>query len=194
MTLHLLVTKKCHHNCPLCCNKQYDLNEIPVVTEKDVKNADMVCITGGEPLLYPQQLECLLLNIHNIRQEQYPGLSYNNKKPIILYTTGKDLDILQNYPTCRMILNGLSIGPKSYNDWKDLERFIDYAKSRFTDVCKLTKNRLYVFPEWKIVADEFIKDHDWFFGKFDFEIIDRKWQTAFKPAKDSIFKRMPLLY
>ena len=28
--LRLLVTAKCHNKCPMCCNNQFDFEEIPV--------------------------------------------------------------------------------------------------------------------------------------------------------------------
>lgn len=48
--LRLLVTAQCPHNCPMCCNKQFDLMKLPVVNRLDY---DEVMITGGEPLIYP---------------------------------------------------------------------------------------------------------------------------------------------
>ena len=32
--IHLMVTSLCDRNCPYCCNKQYDLNDIPYVTDE----------------------------------------------------------------------------------------------------------------------------------------------------------------
>lgn len=46
--LRLLVTAKCHNKCPMCCNKQFDFEKIPVVDRLDY---DEISITGGEPLL-----------------------------------------------------------------------------------------------------------------------------------------------
>ena len=31
--LRLLVTAECHNNCPLCCNKQFDVLKISVVED-----------------------------------------------------------------------------------------------------------------------------------------------------------------
>lgn len=33
--LKLLVTAKCHNKCPMCCNNQFDFEEIPVVDRLD---------------------------------------------------------------------------------------------------------------------------------------------------------------
>ena len=46
----LLLTAQCPNNCPLCCNKQFDLlKEVPII---DRWNYDEFILTGGEPL-YP---------------------------------------------------------------------------------------------------------------------------------------------
>lgn len=35
-TMHLFVTNKCTNNCPLCCNKNYDIEKIPLPTEEEL--------------------------------------------------------------------------------------------------------------------------------------------------------------
>lgn len=35
---HLYITHKCGHNCPLCCNRLYDIDKLPVITVEDLKN------------------------------------------------------------------------------------------------------------------------------------------------------------
>lgn len=65
--LRLLFTENCNRNCEGCCNKQYDLNALPQITAKKVSEYDMVMITGGEPLLYPDDLKSYAqyLKTHN---------------------------------------------------------------------------------------------------------------------------------
>ena len=46
--LRLLVTKYCPKSCEGCCNKEWDLNNLPVVD--DFSKYDEIIITGGEPL------------------------------------------------------------------------------------------------------------------------------------------------
>lgn len=55
--IHLLVTTLCDRNCKHCCNKQYDLNEIPYVTMEELSRAKKVYITGGEPFKYANPVE-----------------------------------------------------------------------------------------------------------------------------------------
>ncbi len=45
-TLRLLVTKQCGKGCEGCCNKDWDLDSLPVVEHF---NYDEILITGGEP-------------------------------------------------------------------------------------------------------------------------------------------------
>ena len=44
--IHLLVTSLCNRICEFCCNKQYDLNSIPYVTDEELKNCHTLCLTG----------------------------------------------------------------------------------------------------------------------------------------------------
>ena len=46
--LRLLTTKYCPKDCTGCCNKDWDLNKLPVVD--DFNKYDEIIITGGEPL------------------------------------------------------------------------------------------------------------------------------------------------
>ncbi len=46
-TLRLLVTQSCDKGCEGCCNKDWNLDSLPVVNHYDY---DEILITGGEPL------------------------------------------------------------------------------------------------------------------------------------------------
>ena len=50
--IHLLVTDRCDRDCKYCCNKQYNLEKVPVITKEELSQADMVLLTGGEPFAY----------------------------------------------------------------------------------------------------------------------------------------------
>ncbi len=47
--IHLMVTPLCNRNCRYCCNKQYDINDISYVTDEELREAEVLCLTGGEP-------------------------------------------------------------------------------------------------------------------------------------------------
>jgi pyruvate formate-lyase activating enzyme-like uncharacterized protein len=47
--LRLLVTEKCNRSCKGCCNKDWNLKELPVC--ESFEGYDEVILTGGEPML-----------------------------------------------------------------------------------------------------------------------------------------------
>jgi len=53
--LRLLLFSTCNRSCEGCCNKQWDLNELPVCT--DFTGYDEIILTGGEPMLNPMLVE-----------------------------------------------------------------------------------------------------------------------------------------
>lgn len=73
--LRLLLTENCHRNCIGCCNKDWDIKNLPICTS--YKDYDEILITGGEPTL---KKRLLIDTIHNIRYE-------NPKAKIFVYTT-----------------------------------------------------------------------------------------------------------
>lgn len=48
-TLRLIFTSKCNRSCHWCCNKDFDLPNLP---RPKHFNYDEIFITGGEPLLF----------------------------------------------------------------------------------------------------------------------------------------------
>lgn len=75
--LRLLVTKRCPKSCEGCCNKDWDLDNLPIVTHFDY---DVIMITGGEPLanFFINNLMDILMDIEELT-------STKNRK-IIIYT------------------------------------------------------------------------------------------------------------
>ena len=61
--LRLLVTSKCPHKCPMCCNNQFNLLDLPVVDRLDYNE---VMITGGEPLLFPTRVTQLVNGMRHL--------------------------------------------------------------------------------------------------------------------------------
>lgn len=75
----LLLTTKCPNNCPLCCNKQFDLfKDVPVIDRWDY---DEFILTGGEPLMNSTALLDFIYNLTTIHK--YMGTS----PKIYLYTS-----------------------------------------------------------------------------------------------------------
>ena len=71
--LRLLFTEKCNRNCGGYCNKGYNLKKLPKVTHF---NYDEILITGGEPLLFLEQLKGYIKAIRVV-----------SKAKIIIYTS-----------------------------------------------------------------------------------------------------------
>lgn len=176
--LHLMVNNICLNDCPLCCNKQYDVEEIPVVTPQDLASVDTVCLTGGEPFLAGKILPHFIDALLNQRL---------NIKTLYIYTSGGELGAASMKALVKLqdlgTSIGLSIGPKSTGDRNNL-RFHYDAIVPFLK--KLGQNRFYCFCK----ADRDIAEE--YYQIDNMEIIDRKWQENFVPAPNTIFRRLPV--
>jgi len=84
--LRLLLWEDCNRNCEGCCNKDWDLASLPSIhlTKKELSSYDMIVLTGGEPLLYPELTAKVAMRITNL---------CDYKTPIILYTAWNKWDI-----------------------------------------------------------------------------------------------------
>lgn len=163
-TLHLVVTNLCDRNCKYCCNKKYDIPQLPYATDENFKWADMLCLTGGEPFEYANPC-----NLAKKYRKQYKNL-----KAIIVYTNAKELaDYLDNGGTIHDI-DGVNISVK---DIDDLTAFLNPIICT-PEIQALRMNRIYDFTG-KISPIDFP----------DFNIILREWQKDFIPAKNCLFMR-----
>lgn len=59
--LRLLVTKTCNRACPGCCNKEWDLDALPVC--ESYEGYDEVILTGGEPMLNTGRLMSIIMDV-----------------------------------------------------------------------------------------------------------------------------------
>ena len=161
--IHLLVTSLCLRNCPYCCNKQYDLNDIPYVTEDELRNCHTLCLTGGEPFLFTDP---------RIIAKYYKN-KYSNIKKIYVYTNATELAGFLYRNKDLNYIDGVSV---SIKDCMDKVCFDDIVL--YKSIQELSSNRLYVFNN---LMPKHIKN---------FEVFQREWQSDFKPADDSIFRRV----
>lgn len=177
--IHLYILNKCTHKCKLCCNKLYSVDEIPVVTVEELKNAETICLTGGEPFL----LNCI---------DDFAGtikLQYPNIKNIYIYTCG---DSLLNWLKTDIVtftgiysIDGVNISPKNKYDAECVNTlFSDYFKPYLKD---LKSNRVYIFPEIEEYINTSLIDLP------NTKVINRKWQENFEPDS-GIFRRLPVLF
>lgn len=164
--IHLMVTSLCLRNCPHCCNKQYNLDDIPYVTDEELKECEILCLTGGEPFMFS--------NPNKIAD--YYKKKYSNIKKVYAYTNALELYqyIKRNYVLWYGPIDGYNISIKNkadleaFNNMKDSSGFVD------------RENRLYVF-------DNLISENE----KINFfTVFKRDWQPDFKPADDSIFRKV----
>lgn len=163
--IHLVITEKCDRNCPMCCNKQYDMNTIEYVTDEELKNAETVFLTGGEPFAYAEP--CWVA--WELRQK------YPNIKNIYVYTNAIELyDYLRRGKELYAI-NGVTISIKNEYDYKIFD-----ALAYNEEIIKLDSNWIYTFPDFNNI--EYPKEY--------FTRKDRVWQKEFIPDPNSIFRRL----
>lgn len=179
--MHLMINKECDHNCPLCCNKLYDIDKIPVATVEELSTVETVCITGGEPFM-------ALIDINKLAgriRKQYP-----NVINIFVYTSGNVL--ISRYTMSLKNFSGVNIAPKTEKDWKAIEDYLGDTLFRkdplVSSLKELKMNRLYVFKDQ---VDNFEK-YKHLAEDYHLEVVYRKWDKEFKTPEDEIFRRLPI--
>jgi len=73
-----MITTKCNRNCSYCCNNKPGVLDSAIQVNElgFVKDYDAICLTGGEPMLYPDRLRYVIETIRSV----------NPKAKIFLYT------------------------------------------------------------------------------------------------------------
>ena len=75
--LRLLLWDECNRACEGCCNKDWDLEELPKLEAFHTLSLyDEIILTGGEPMLYPQRVVATIMSMRAV------GI----KTPIYMYT------------------------------------------------------------------------------------------------------------
>lgn len=175
--IHLYVISRCTNSCPLCCNNEYDIEKIPVVTVDELKNAETVCLTGGEPFLYEG-----ICDFAQSIKKQYPNITN-----IYVYTSGLSLGRWFTWRDLHHI-DGINISPKGKHDMDALCRIFKY--NYLTDqIYKLKSSRFYQFPD---IKDEWVEALN-IDKNSTLKIIKREWQEHFEPVS-GIFRRIPVLF
>lgn len=167
--IHLLTTTLCNRSCPYCCNKQYDLNSIPYATDEELREAEIICITGGEPVLYSNP--SLIAKALKTR--------YKNIKNVYVYANALELYeyfMTSNFYSKVDCIDGFTVSIKNKSD----ENAFESMKDTLDDLKFVTKsNILYLFEGCSMPK---------YLGNF--KVIRREWQEDFKPADDSIFRKI----
>ena len=188
---HLFIKKECNHNCPLCCNKQYDISKLPVVTVEDLVSADVVCLTGGEPFMIPPGI---LLNLCKRLKKQY-----SNIKKLYIYSSNLNPTFIDEkwWTLLYEVVDGVNIAPKTIDEWKYFHYLVHTPW--FRDITDTTgpwegmentkSNRLYVFEDQQAVYDSLHWDLP-----ISWQVIGRKWDKVFNTPDNEHFVRLPILY
>lgn len=174
--LRLLVTSDCPNACPLCCNKQFDIKDIPVV---DNWNYEEIMITGGEPLLYPNRLEKLCKAIREVTEQM------GSRPKIYLYTARPEWSSFER--AVNYYADGIVVAPHSVTDIKYFRQtnnnLLKHRYGKYLE-CSL---RLKVFPEvrdalpenlkcWKVEHTEWIENCPLPVGE-DFRRVSELWNN-----------------
>jgi len=108
--LRLLLSAECNRDCPMCCNKYYNLDKLPV--ETDYAQYDEIYITGGEPMIH---MNLLIETIINIR--------ISSSAKIFVYTA--KVDNLGDAMTILTITDGMTLTLHTKDDVEDFREFND---------------------------------------------------------------------
>lgn len=162
-TLHLVVTTLCNRKCTWCCNQLYDIKNLEYVTEADLRWADMLCLTGGEPFEYTNPS-----NLAYYYKNKYPNI-----KSVVVYTNAFELYKYLVDDGGLDSIYGLNISIKDRRDAEFFNNDIFYNNV----VNHLPMNRVYNFTDIELKKNN------------NFEYIQRQWQQNFVPAPNCRFKR-----
>jgi hypothetical protein len=114
----IVITKECDRDCQGCCNKQRDLDSLPIIGDEQY---DMIILTGGEPLKFIEELTLLILWFRSKSQGQ-----------IIVYTA--KLDNANGIYAVLNLIDGITI---TLHEPSDVEPFRIVDKH----IAKLTGQR-----------------------------------------------------
>ena len=169
--LRLLVTKVCNRSCAGCCNKDFDLDSLPVIT--DFSNYEEIMITGGEPMLFASKILELIAEIR----------AQNSTCKIYLCTASTD--VLEN----RAILSSIDGLQLSLHETNISEMTIfNFRQVILKDAREWRKisTRLSVFPEMENVI--VIRPEVWDTIRF------QNWIENCPLPNDEIFGQIQNLY
>lgn len=176
--MHLMILSKCDHNCKMCCNKLYNIDELPIATVEELKTINTLCITGGEPFMSGTNIDQLAKRA----KKQFPNI-----KKVYVYTSGYALSSIYTRQSFNYI-DGINIAPKNKYDWEALDTITTVNHLTSPSLSSLKENRLYVFKDQ---IDEF--EHHKLAVKFlNLSVIYRVWDKTFSTPDSEIFRRLPI--
>lgn len=152
--LRLLVTTLCPNKCPLCCNNSWDFSKLPVVNRW---NYDEIMFTGGEPLLFLDEVVTLAKSIKTIAKEE------GNNPKLYIYTAVCDVGnvtfVIRHVDGIVLTLHNLSDIPK-FIALNDAMRHNDSFNGKSMRL-NLFSNIKEVLPKDIDLSMWYIKDIEW---------------------------------
>ena len=109
--LRLLLFEECGRNCPGCCNRDWDLQALPVC--QDFTPYQIIMLTGGEPMLHPEIIHSAVTEIRR-----------QTKAPIYLYTA-----MTQGLDELMPLLDGVTLTLHTPDDYLPFWRFDQSARN-----------------------------------------------------------------
>lgn len=162
--LRLLVTTKCHNDCPMCCNKQFDFDTLPIVDRWDYEE---IMITGGEPLSSVKKTRYLVRLIESIKViQQAQGLPISK---FYVYTATHHTHLLQKIIE---FVDGIVYTPHNTaelnilfnitNYWRIYKRYAIRDKSLRLNIFPEIRERLASMSMKSLIEDMWnVKDIEW---------------------------------
>ena len=186
--IHLMANSKCTNRCENCCNTQYNLDNVPVVTVEELQNAKVVLLTGGEPFL----LDDIYGFVKSLRW-QYPNIG-----KLYIYTSGYAMYKTRNkwlrHVGFGLYVDGINFSPKCNDDEKAIKKLFKNSFARCFLFNGMSNRIILMDYEGKTTDDDkFIKS----LGCTDaspsakFSIEKRVFQKKFKP-NGGVWRRLPI--
>lgn len=189
--IHLMINRTCTNSCPVCCNKQYDLDTVPVATVEELKAAHTVMLTGGDPFYVTG-----IIDICSHLRHDYPNI-----KQLYIYTSGEWMfaneEVMNHYDQLFTYVDGINFSPKKKYDYAAIKKMLtnrDFASGFITHA---RSNRIILMPNdfmTREQQEEYIKSLPLeglaFYGA-NFDVEYRGWQEEFKP-NGGVWRRLPV--
>lgn len=148
-TLRLIYTPICNRNCAGCCNKDFDLPNLPRPTHFDY---DEIFITGGEPLLFYDEVVGFIKALRLI-----------TKAKIYLYTAHIACGSAMALVDMIKITDGITLTLHEERDWgyflqfefatKDNPEYFEGKSLRLNIFKEVNPDLTKISPKWRVKSD-----------------------------------------
>lgn len=167
MKLRLLVRPDCNRACPGCCNKQWDLTDLPICDS--FTGYDEIMLTGGEPMMDYAKVIRITQDI----RKQDPTV------PIFMYTA--KTTPVNELGIALFNLSGVTVTLHKQSDVEPFLKFNEYVKT-----WKLHKKRTLRLNIFKPIVLPAEADISHWITKPDME-----WILNCPLPADEVFERLP---